>query len=394
MKQDEIHERAADFAAKIQPGAGERELRRELPYDAFGFFKESGLGAIRLPVERGGAGASIADVVGVVSEIASADPNVAQALRAHFNFVELQITNPGGVVPERYVTAIQRGEIFGGAHTEIGTKRPGDINTKLKRQGDAFVLSGRKYYTTGVAFSDWVSVSALDGEGETTWVLVPTNRSGVTIRDDWNGMGQRLTASGTTEFENVTVQDDEITGRAESTFAGRHCSTFRQLFLAACTAGIVRNVLNDAVVYVTTKARPITHSHSDTARGDLFVQEAVGELASTAFAIDAMMIGAAKTVDVAHRAVIEADPRADALLNRSSVSVAQAQVASANLALQAATRIYDTGGASATSRSLNFDRHWRNIRTLLSHNPVAYKKKVIGDYVLNGQAPPVDGGFF
>ena len=51
---------------------------------------------------------------------------------------------------------------------------------------------------------------------------------------------------------------------------------------------------------------------------------------------------------------------------------------------QAGERLFDAGGASATSRKHNFDRHWRNLRTIFSHNPLRHKAKVIGDYVLNG----------
>jgi hypothetical protein len=49
--------------------------------------------------------------------------------------------------------------------------------------------------------------------------------------------------------------------------------------------------------------------------------------------------------------------------------------------LQAGERFFDGGGSCATSRKYNFDRHWRNLRTIFSHNPLHHKAKVIGDYV-------------
>ena len=52
--------------------------------------------------------------------------------------------------------------------------------------------------------------------------------------------------------------------------------------------------------------------------------------------------------------------------------------------LGAAQAMFETGGGSATSRTLNFDRHWRNIRTLLNHNPLNQKARVVGDYLVNG----------
>jgi alkylation response protein AidB-like acyl-CoA dehydrogenase len=55
--------------------------------------------------------------------------------------------------------------------------------------------------------------------------------------------------------------------------------------------------------------------------------------------------------------------------------------------------LLDVGGASATKQSQNLDRHWRNARTLASHNPGAYKARAIGDHVINGTPLPVNGFF-
>ena len=50
-------------------------------------------------------------------------------------------------------------------------------------------------------------------------------------------------------------------------------------------------------------------------------------------------------------------------------------------------------GASATSRSLNLDRHWRNARTVATHSPLAYKAHVAGNFAVNGTYPPANGYF-
>lgn len=64
-----------------------------------------------------------------------------------------------------------------------------------------------------------------------------------------------------------------------------------------------------------------------------------------------------------------------------------------DVALRAATRLFEVGGASATRESAHLDRHWRNLRTLFSHNPTVYKARVIGDLVVN-ETPLPDTGFF
>ncbi|MGE4252005.1 MAG: acyl-CoA dehydrogenase family protein [Parvibaculaceae bacterium] len=382
------------LADRLRPQASANERARELPLEAFQWFKTTKLGTMRLPVELGGSGASVEDVMAVVSTLAEADPNVAHALRAHFNFVELQLLAPAIMGSPLYMDELRKGAIFGGAHTEIGTKKAGDIATQLSMTKDGWRLSGKKYYTTGTAFSDWVTVTAVNPTGQLVRVLVPTSRKGITIRDDWDGMGQRLTASGGIDFEDVVVEADEITAERENTVVGRHASTFRQLYLAACQAGIVRNVLSDAVSFVVTKARPIAHSQAQTAREDQFVQSVVGSIAACSFALDAQLARAAATMDLVHKEIVAKSPRIDELLSASSIEVAKLQIASAELAIRAAEQLFETGGASATSRKLNFDRHWRNIRTIQSHNPIAHKRRVVGDYLLNRTAPPIDGGYF
>ncbi|MGW8650842.1 acyl-CoA dehydrogenase, partial [Nocardia salmonicida] len=63
------------------------------------------------------------------------------------------------------------------------------------------------------------------------------------------------------------------------------------------------------------------------------------------------------------------------------------------IALRAAGELYGVGGASAIRQSTHLDRHWRNLRTLFSHNPTAFKARAIGDAVVN-DAPLPTVGFF
>lgn len=69
---------------------------------------------------------------------------------------------------------------------------------------------------------------------------------------------------------------------------------------------------------------------------------------------------------------------------RRPLSTARAQLVLGQLGLRSAERIFDLGAGSATSCNNNFDRHWRSIRTVLDHNPLLHKSRVVGDYLLNG----------
>jgi alkylation response protein AidB-like acyl-CoA dehydrogenase len=388
--------RLPEVTATIAKDAARRERERELPYEAFALIRSACIGALRVPASLGGPGASISCLIEVVAQLAAADSNVAHALRSHFNFVETMLLASS----QRRAIHIERileDSIYGGAHTELGTPRPGEVRTLLTKHEDGYRLNGRKFYSTGALFADVLFITASDETGRSASVEVERGRSGLQVLDDWDGMGQRLTASGTIVIDNAAIRPEEIEWRdtaERQDAAGRHAATFRQLYLAACVAGIVRNVLSDAVSFVQTKARPITHGHADRAADDMLVQRTVGLISARSFAIGALIADAAERIDLAHEAVLKKAPEADGLLTESALATAKAQSVIADLAQAAATGIFDTGGGSATSRSLNFDRHWRNIRTLLAHNPIDYKLKVIGEHALSGRGPPLSGGFF
>ncbi len=381
------------LAEEIAAGAVRRELERELPHDIFRRLRETGLTWLRVPEELGGPGGSLSDQVEVTCALAAADSNVAHALRGHFGFLEAIALDPDGATSRHYVDEVLAGKLFGGAHMEVGTPRPNMIRTRLVRRGDRYRLDGHKYYATGAAYADYTSFSAIDEAGEITGVLIPADRAGVRILDDWDGMGQRLTASGGVELVDVEVFAHEIAPRGNaSAFSRRHQAARAQLHLMACIVGIVRNVLSDAIGFVRHQARPAKHSASETAGGDHFVQQVVGDIAATSHALDALVADTARHLDRSAEAIRRGAPDLDDWVLKSQLANSKTQLTIGRLGLKAAEQLFDTGGGSATSRSRDFDRHWRNIRTILNHNPPLLRGRVIGDYHLNGVRDDFDEG--
>jgi alkylation response protein AidB-like acyl-CoA dehydrogenase len=373
-----------ELAKAIGEDAAARETRRELPFEAFALFRRSGLGKLRFPLEWGGLGGSLEDVFEVIATLAAHESNVAHALRIHYDQTEALLLSPRTPFNELQIRRVAEGAIFGGASTEAGTSRPGEITTQLRREGDHFRLTGRKYYATGTAFSDYARLNVQDEHGEAAIAVVPVRREGLSVLDDWDGMGQRMTASGSLEFDDLIVHADEVTPRVQTTLAGRHGGALRQLHLVAVAAGIVRNVVADAQRYVLKHGRPVLHSAAPSAREDAFIQQVVGELAANSHAIDALVRDNARVLERSSQAIRNGDANADALVLEGALATARTQIVVSKLALSAAERMFEAGGASATSRAHNFDRHWRNLRTIFSHNPLLHKARVIGDYALNG----------
>lgn len=367
---------------EIAKDASRRDLERELPFAAFKLISAAGLGALRVPKDLGGPGGSVSQYIELIATLASADPNVAHALRSHFNFSEAVIHSPDSPEKRDYISKILDGKLFAGAHTEVGAPL-GTILTRLTQDGANYRLNGKKWYATGSAYADFLSFSATDDSGKLISVLLPADRTGIHVLDDWDGMGQRLTASGGVLLDNVEVFASEIKTRSHNADVGRHCSSLRQLHLAACAAGVVRNIRADAVSYVRKQARAAMHSPADVARDDQFVQQVVGEIAANTYAVDALIANTARILDQSSVALFVAPATLDQQLIDASISNAQMQVVVAKLALRSAEVLFEVGGGSATSRKYNFDRHWRNIRTVLNHNPLLHKARVVGDYYLN-----------
>jgi alkylation response protein AidB-like acyl-CoA dehydrogenase len=387
---DLLRQRAAELLPEIAAGAAERERVRELPHAQIRALAANGLFTFRIPLEYGGAGASVQEVFAFLIDLAAADSNIAQAVRPSFGRVEHLLT---AAEAERraWYPRFLAGDVFGNAGWEVGGPS-GAVRTRITRQGDHFEVNGSKYYSTGALYADWIGLSAVDDDGEKVFFTLPRERPGLELVDDFDGVGQRLTASGTTKLTAVTVYPEEISRRGGQ---GRSAVTpFLQLYLAAVEAGIARSALGDAVAFARAKSRPIEHSSADRSVDDPYVQHAVGEIAARTYAAEAAVLRAASAIDRAWAtAASDSDGLDQEALTEAAVEVAQAQFFAVESALKAAELLFDVGGGTAVANRHNLDRHWRNARTVANHNPRSWKAAVVGAHRLNGTEPPLNGLF-
>jgi alkylation response protein AidB-like acyl-CoA dehydrogenase len=388
---DERLARLPEIVASLRREDPAAERDRVLQYDAVEAIRRSGVLALRVPTEFGGPGGTARDVLTAVIQISRGSSNVGQALRAHFGFSERLLSNralPGERV--EWFPRVNAGLVVGNAITDAAGRAPSSADTKvLPDTAGVLRLNGYKFYSTGTLFADVIAVSALDAEGRDVQVIVPADRTGVELFDDWDGFGQRTTASGGTRFTEVEVRPEEVVTVSEGNTLG-HGTGFLQLYLASVAVGIAYAVLDDAVEYVRTKARPASHSVADSAATDPFVLQAVGDISATASSAEAIVLAAADAIDRLIEQDLQHDREAVADV---AVTVAKAQLVAERLTISAAERLFDTGGASATARALNLDRHWRNVRTVATHSPLAYKAYAAGNFAVNGVHPPANGYF-
>jgi alkylation response protein AidB-like acyl-CoA dehydrogenase len=379
----------------IAEGEAERERDRVLPYEMVELVRRSRLGALRIPKPDGGGGSSVRELFAVVIKLATADANVAHILRNHFSVVERFALAPQDDQSRKWRKDVVDGAIIGLATTELESPKVGDVipATTLTPDGNGYRLNGTKYYSTGTLYADYVLVRVADSTGALAATIIPVKREGVELVDDWDGSGQRLTGSGTTHFRNVRVENTEVIFDAPNVGYGiAYSNTFAQLVLTAINAGILAAIERDATALVQRRARNFYYAPALRPADDPLLQQTVGQISSNAFAAESAVLAAADALDAASLAWIENPSNTQPALDAALAS-AKAKVVVDELTIRSGSLLFDAGGASATKKADNLDRHWRNARTLASHNPGTHKARAIGDYEINGTPLPAKGFF-
>ncbi|MFT3863706.1 MAG: acyl-CoA dehydrogenase family protein [Solirubrobacterales bacterium] len=383
---------------EVGEGAAERERLLEAPFEQIELVRRSGLTSLRVPADQGGPDATMRQFFEALIALAEADSNVAHILRVHFAFVERLRAGFDPDHSERWYALVNEGKVFGNAISEQSGKQVGmDFDTKLipDPDGDGFRLDGEKFYSTGSMYSDWTQIYASTPDRHVAAITIPVDREGVSILDDWDGFGQRLTGTGTTRLDDVRVAADEVVDfgtREELESTPGIWGAFLQLYLQAVTAGALRAVRNDATDLVRRRRRSFSHSADESPAQDPQILQVLGEIAADAFAAEAIVLAAAERIEAAADSVIDGKPDPD-LAEAAQIAAAEAKVAVDAFAPRTAGRLFDVGGASASQSSHNLDRHWRNIRTISTHNPTINKASAVGDFLVNGTPPPRNGFF-
>ena len=377
---------AAGLAADFRKDAAERDAVRRLPHAELERLSASGLLGVTVPAEFGGADVRAETLAEIFRLLAAADASLAQIPQSHFVYVNVLRRQGTRGQQEFFFGEVLRGKRFGNAQSEAGTKHVQDIRTRLARRPDgSYVLDGVKHYSTGALFAHWIPVLARADDDTLHVAYVPHDAPGLTLVDDWDGMGQRTTASGTVRLEAVPVPADRVVPH-HLTFQGPQLhGAVAQLLHAAIDAGIASGALAEAVDFVRTKSRPWFESGFETAAEDPLLVQRFGELDLRVRAAQALLREAARTVDAAR------DDLTDDSAAEASIAVAAAKVTAAEAAVEVGSALFEVAGTRAALDSLGLHRHWRDARTHTLHDPARWKVQHIGRYILNGTRPPRHG---
>ncbi|WP_334173968.1 SfnB family sulfur acquisition oxidoreductase [Pseudoxanthobacter sp.] len=377
----EAIEAAHALAPRFAAGAALRDRERRLPWDEIEAFTASGLGGITVPRDHGGAAVSHTTLAEVFAILAAADASAAQVPQNQFGVLALVREAASPAQKARIYEAVLNGWRLGNAGPARNGKAITQVETRLTAGPRGRTLSGPRFYSTGAIFAHLIPTRATGENGEPVLAWVRRDSAGVQVVDDWQGFGQRTTASGTVLFDNAPIEDDLLIPLAGLAGKPGLFGPVSQLVQAAIDLGIARGAVEAALAFVRTRTRawPFT---VERATDDPYIIGEVGQLQIDLHAAGEVLARAGRTLDRVQAAPVTAGSSAEA-----SVAVAEAKILTTEIALEAGERLLELAGSAATREDVNLGRFWRDARVHTLHDPVRWKYHLLGNYTLNGTLP-------
>ncbi|MCF5724833.1 acyl-CoA dehydrogenase family protein [Pseudomonas syringae] len=371
------------LAAEFALTAVERDERGGTPKAERDALRQSGLLALSIPTQYGGLGARWSDTLGIVREFAKVDSSIAHVFGFHhLMLATVRLFSRPDQWQPWYEQTARKNWFWGNA------LNPLDTRTVVKDFGGWREFSGKKSFCSGASDSEMLIASAVDetAGGKLLIAAIPSGRSGITLHNDWNNMGQRQTDSGSASFERVRVEESELLldpGPLSTPFACLRPLiaqlTFTHMFL-----GIAEGAFEEARNYTLTETRAWHKSSADDVRNDPYVLQHYGDFW---VALEGVRLLVERAADLLDQAWAKGPALSEHERGQLAIAIATAKVAATRQGLDLCSRLFEVTGARSTHASLRLDRHWRNLRTQTLHDPVDYKRHELGDWALNQSLP-------
>jgi len=339
-----------EFAEKVvKPVARRIDQENAVPPDIIRQVAEMGYFALRVPQEYGGPGLSTLESVIVVEELARASGAVAIMATVSGTMVAYPLVHYASPeIKERYLTKLAKGAIGAFALSEpcCGTDAAA-ITTRAVKEGDEYVISGRKTWITNSPYADFFLVAARTGRPEDRHrgvSLFVVDKSSCVEVSKLDMMGYR--GSGTSEvlFRDCRVPESNMVGQLNGGFKVVMDALNEGRVVTAATAlGLAEAAFEDALAYSRqreTMGVPIAEHQ--------MVQYMLAEMKVRVEAMKLLIYEAAKRVDAG-------DPDYPMWSSMAKLAAAQWGVDVARMAVQ-------VEGGFGYSRESLVERVYRDVK--------------------------------
>lgn len=356
---------ADHLAQQFAPQAAEHDRHGTFPYGNFDALRDSGYTRLTVPVDLGGEGASLTELLLAQERMARGDGSTALAIGWHLSLIgKLAETRTWKEQTWHALcqSVVDEGALINSVASEQATGSPsrgGRPTTTARREtGGWWILDGHKTYATlaPVLTHALVSASVSGSEGG-GWFLVPMATPGVSVAETWDSMSMRATGSHDLLLSGVCLPDSALVepfGPGATCQVGAGAGAGWGLHVPAVYLGIAWAARDYALEF----ARTYRPNSLPGPIGDLqHIQAHLGQM-------ELDLLTARSTLyTVAERWDGEPGQRG-ALV--PLLGAAKSLVT--NLALQVVDHAMRVVGASGLSRALPLERFYRDVRAGL-HNP-------------------------
>lgn len=253
-----------DFAEReVEPQASQHDREERFNHALFLKAGELGLLGVTLPEDCGGAGLDATAAVMVYDRLSESDPGFALAMLAHsILFAQNVNVNGNDVQRKRVLPRAASGEWIGGlcmTEPEVGTDVLA-MQTRARRDGDAYVIDGRKTFITNggtddSTLGDAFVVYAATADRSITAFLVEKGMPGFGLGQKWSDkLGMRASFTAELLFDGVRVPlENRLGEEGEGTLAMMRNLEIERLSLAAQSVGIARRSLRTMLGYANQR---------------------------------------------------------------------------------------------------------------------------------------------
>ena len=259
--QQRLKQRAAVFARDVvQPRLAEMDRTNEYPWDIVRGLADEGFMSLTIPKEYGGAGRPLIDAILVSEEIAKVGGVVARIVVDANTAVQKTIVEYGTEEQKRaFLPPIGKGDkpVIAITEPEAGSAATW-MKTTATRDGDHFVLNGRKCWITGAGVSKRYLVFArFDGKAGAEGIgalLVEADTPGLTVPRVPMMMGLRGMPEGDVSMVDCRVPVKNVVAYPGDGFKKlMRCYNLQRIGAASVALGIAQGAFDLAAVYATER---------------------------------------------------------------------------------------------------------------------------------------------
>ncbi|MQA32821.1 acyl-CoA dehydrogenase family protein [Modestobacter roseus] len=244
--------------AELAPRAAAAEADEEFPREVFRTLGRAGLLGLPYPEELGGGGQSLEVYLQVLEEIAAAWASVGVGVSVH-GLSCFALATRGTPEQQAWLPDLLGGEQLGAyclSEPHAGSD-PAAMRTRAVRDGDSYVLTGEKAWTTHGGHADFYTVMARtsdDGARGISCFLVPADAAGLSADPAERKMGLTGSTTATMRFDGVRVDAGRRVGaEGEGLSIALAGLDAGRLGIAAVATGLAQRALDDAVAYAAER---------------------------------------------------------------------------------------------------------------------------------------------